>query len=70
VVVERLDKPAVVVVTAEFESHGRRIAAHYGHPSIRMLVLPYPLEGQLEEELRGIAQDSYERLVCLLGTGA
>jgi hypothetical protein len=68
--VERLSKPVVVVVTAEFESHGRRIAAHYGHPSMRMLVLPYPLEGLPEEELRGIAQDSYERLVGLLGARA
>jgi hypothetical protein len=68
VVVERLDKPVVVIVTAEFEAHGRRIAAHHGHPSMRMLVLPYPLEGLPEEELRRIAQDSYERLVRSLGT--
>jgi hypothetical protein len=59
-----------VVVTAEFESHGRRIAAHHGHPSLRMLVLPYPLEGLPEEEVKEIAQNSYERLVQSLGTGA
>jgi hypothetical protein len=57
----------VVVVTAEFEGHGRRIAAHHGHPSLHMLVLPYPLEGRPEEEVRAIAADAYGDLLVALG---
>jgi hypothetical protein len=65
--VERLAKPAVAVVTAEFEAHGRRIAAHHGHPSLHMLVLPYPLEGRPEGEVRAIAADAYGDLLVALG---
>jgi hypothetical protein len=65
--VESLSKPAVAVVTAEFESHARRIAAHHGHPSLRMLVLPYPLEGRPEEEVRKIAADAYGDLIIAIG---
>jgi hypothetical protein len=57
----------VCVVTSEFEAHGRRIAAHHGHPSHRFLVLPYPLEGLPEEEVRRIAEDAYGELLRCLG---
>ena len=57
----------MVVVTAEFEAHGRRIAAHHGHPSLHMLVLPYPLEGRPEKEVRTIAADAYGDLLVALG---
>jgi hypothetical protein len=67
VVVERLEKPAVVVVTEEFESFAHRLAAHQGHPSLRLLVLPYPLEGRPDEEVRAIAADAYPRLLRTLG---
>ena len=52
-------KPAVVVVTAEFDRFATQIATHHGHPSLRKLVLPYPLEGLPEEELRA---DCYGRV--------
>jgi hypothetical protein len=65
--VEGLSKPAVVVVTAEFEAHGRRIAAHHRHPSLPMVVLPYPLEGRPEEEVREIAADAYGDVLVKLG---
>ena len=55
------------MVTAEFEAHARRIAAHHGHPSLHMLVLPYPLEGRPEEEVRAIAADAYGDLLVALG---
>jgi hypothetical protein len=64
--VEDLEKPAVVVVTEEFVDLAHRMAAHHGRPSLRLLVLPYPLEGRPEEELRQIATDTYPRLVELL----
>jgi len=57
----------VVVVTAEFEAHGRRIAAHHRHPSLPMVVLPYPLEGRPEEEVREIAADAYGDVLVKLG---
>jgi len=67
VTVERLAKPAVVVVTEEFESFAHRLAVHHGHPSLRVLVLPYPLEGRPDEEVRQIAADAYPRLLRTLG---
>jgi hypothetical protein len=67
VAVERLAKPSVVVVTAEFEAFAHRMAAHAGHPSLRVLVLPYPLEGRPEEEVRQIAADAYPGLLRALG---
>ena len=65
--VEQLRKPAVVVVTEEFEAFAHRMAAHNGHPSLRVLVLPYPLEGRPDEEVRQIAADAYPRLLRTLG---
>ena len=57
----------MVVVTAEFEGHGRRIAAHHGHPSLPMIVLPYPLEGRPDEEVRSIAAHAYGDVLVALG---
>ena len=65
--IESLTKPAVVVVTAEFEAHGRRIAAHHRHPSLPMIVLPYPLEGRPDEEVRSIAAHAYGDVLVALG---
>ena len=65
--VERLSKPAVVVVTEEFETFAHRMAAHAGHPSLRVVVLPYPLEGRPDDEVRRIAADAYPTLLQTLG---
>ena len=65
--VERLSKPAVVVVTEEFEAFAHRMAAHAGHPSMRVVVLPYPLEGRPDDEVRRIAADAYPTLLQTLG---
>jgi hypothetical protein len=67
VAVERLSKPAVVVVTEEFEAFAHRMAAHAGHPSLRVVVLPYPLEGRPDDEVRRIAADAYPTLLQTLG---
>jgi hypothetical protein len=67
VTVEANELPAVVVVTEEFEAFAHRMAAHMGHPSLRVLVLPYPLEGRPDEEVRRIAADAYPRLLRALG---
>jgi hypothetical protein len=56
-----------VVVTEEFVELAHRMAAHHQRPSLRLLVLPYPLEGRDEEEVRQIATDAYPRLLDILG---
>jgi hypothetical protein len=60
----------VVVVTTEFDRFATQIATHHGHPSLRKLVLPYPLEGRPEQELQQIATDAYPALLRLLGAAA
>ena len=57
----------MVVVTEEFTRLAHQVAAHHGHPSLRVLVLPYPLEGLEHDELVRIAADSYPALVQALG---
>lgn len=57
----------MVVVTAEFDRFATQIATHHGHPSLRKLVLPYPLEGLPEQELLQIATDAYPTLRDLIG---
>jgi hypothetical protein len=59
----------VVVVTEEFTTIASQIAKLGGHAALRQLVLPYPLEGRPEEEVRAIARDAYPRLLELLGAG-
>lgn len=67
VALERLRRPAVVAVCREFEAHARNMASFLGHPSLKVLVLPYPVEGRDADELRGIAAEYYPRLIELLG---
>lgn len=57
----------MVVVTAEFEKLAHQMAAHLGHPSLRVLVLPYPLEGLPTEEVRAIAANHFDELVVAIG---
>lgn len=64
---ERAGKPAVVAVCDEFEVHGRNMANSLGHADLEHLVLPYPLEGRPEKEIREIAHEYYPRFLELLG---
>ena len=57
----------MVVVTDEFVPIATQMARLNGHPNLRQLVLPYPLEGRPDEEVRAIAKDAYPRLLKLLG---
>jgi hypothetical protein len=69
----RLEKkglPAVAVVTASFEDLAYRMREHNGHPDLNVLVLPYPLEDQPEEEVRRVAREFYPRLLEMLGATA
>jgi hypothetical protein len=56
-----------VVVTAEFERLAHQVAAHNGHASLRVLVLPYPLEGLPTDELVAIARRTYPDLLRAVG---
>jgi hypothetical protein len=67
VALEAAGKPAVVAVCDEFAQHGSNMARFLGHPSLKLLVLPYPLEALPEPELQQIAADFYPRFLQLLG---
>ena len=62
-----MEKPAAVVITSEFEGIAKQVAELEGHPSLRMVILPYPLEGRPEDEVRTIAEDAYPRLLASIG---
>jgi hypothetical protein len=67
VTLEQERKPAVVAVCDEFAQHGSNMARFLGHPSLKMLVFPYPLEARPEGELRQIAAEFYPKFLQLLG---
>ncbi len=67
VALEAKGKPAVVSVTEEFATHAHNMAAHLGHPDLKVLVLPYPLEARPEDELRAIAAEAYPRFLDVIG---
>lgn len=69
-IVEALAKPAVVVITDEFIRIADQVARLNGHPNLRQLVLPYPLEGRPDEEVARIAEDAYPRLLAAVGVVA
>ncbi len=69
VALEAAGKPAVAAVCDEFAQHGSNMARFLGHPALKLLVLPYPLEARPEQELRQIAADYYPRFLQLLGAG-
>jgi hypothetical protein len=56
-----------VVVTTEFEVHGRTIARHLGHEDLKFLVLPYPLETRPEDELVALAEFTLPDALAALG---
>jgi hypothetical protein len=61
------DRPVIAVVTEEFETHARNVAAHLGHGALKVLVLPYPLEARSDAELEEIAARAYPEALALLG---
>jgi hypothetical protein len=63
-------KTAVAVVTEEFETLAHAMAANAGRPSLRLCVLPYPLESRPEEEVRAIAREHFGSLLRALGVRA
>lgn len=68
--VEQLHKPVVAAVCEEFVAHARTTAEFLGHPQLKVLVLPYPLEARSDAALRQIADAHYPRLLDLIGVTA
>lgn len=60
-------KAAVAVVTSEFESLARTMAANAGRATLRVLVLPYPLDTRPEEEVRHVGRAHLRPLLRSLG---
>ncbi len=70
VALEDHEKPSLVVVCSEFETHARNMARFIGHPNLKVLVLPYPLEARPAGELLEIAEEYYPQALELLGVQA
>jgi len=67
VAVEAKQKPAIAAICDEFVSHARTTASFLGHPNLKVLVLPYPLETRPEPELLVVAEQFYPRFLALVG---
>ena len=65
---EKRGKPTVVVTTTMFADLTDRVAATYGMPDCRRVVLGHPLGGTDEATLTVWADASVERIVSLLTT--
>ena len=64
---EKRGLPAVAVVTASFADLATKMAEHNEHPSLPILVLPYPLEDEPDDIVRDVARTFYPELMALLG---
>ena len=56
----------MAVVTAVFENLARTAARAHGYPSLRLLVLPHPMEARPATEVREIARARFRELIALL----
>ena len=56
----------MAVVTAVFENLARTAARAQGYPDMRLLVLPHPMEGRPEAEVRALARRHAPALFALL----
>jgi len=67
---EKAGRPAVVVTTTKFQPIAATMAADFGVPDVRTLVLPHPLGGTDRDTLWRWADDAAERLEALfVGAG-
>lgn len=68
--IEERGLPAAAIVTESFKDLADIMARHHEHPDLHIMVLPYPLDGRPEDELRAIARDFYPALTEMLGVAA
>lgn len=59
--------PVVAAICEEFVTHARTTATFLGHPNLKVLTLPYPLETRSEAELLPIAETFYPQFLALIG---
>ena len=59
--------PTVLVATDHFARLARTLAASSGRGDVRIVVLPYPLEGLPEDEVRSIARAHLDDLFATMG---
>jgi hypothetical protein len=59
--------PTVVCATAQFEELARNLAKSEGWDSLRLVRLPYPLEGRSDDELERIAEEFFPAMLSALG---
>lgn len=57
-------------VTAVFENLARTAACAQGHPDLRLLVLPHPLESRTADDVRAIVRARFPDVVALLAEHA
>jgi hypothetical protein len=62
------DIPTVFVSTEHFERLARTLADKEGFDDIRIHLLPYPLEGRLEDDVRQVAREHFDGLLAALET--
>jgi hypothetical protein len=62
---EKIGRPAVVVTTTRFEPITDTLAANFGLPGIRRLVLPHPVGGTDPETLARWCDAAVDRLISL-----
>ncbi len=70
VIAEKAEKPSVAVICEEFLTHGTNLANFLGHPNLKKLILPYPMEARPDAEILAIAEEWYPKLLGLLGVRA
>lgn len=61
------DLPTVFVSTEHFERLARTLSDKEGFDDIRIQLLPYPLEGRLEDDVRQVARDHFSSVLSKLG---
>jgi len=66
---EKAGRPAVVVTTTKFEVIATTLAANFGLPETRALVLPHPIGGTDAATLDDWADAAADRLIELFTTG-
>jgi hypothetical protein len=59
--------PTVFTATTNFEPLTRMLAGQRGRSQVRLVLLPYPLEGRSEAEVRQIAREHYPDMLAALG---
>lgn len=68
-VCEEAGIPAAVVITEVFQNLAGTAARAHGYPEMRTFVLPHPMEGRTDAEIRAIARPRLDELLRLIVEG-